>query len=91
MELKRRRLNAFYDAVVVQCNGKRRVDKRVRVVSIAHGTRYVSSAARNVEVVHETLSASAEDRDYCMILADSLVDVYREEAVLQMWQDETAS
>ena len=87
MELLRRKLNDSYDVVVVQCNGKKRADKIIRVVSIAHGTRYVSSKARNVEVVHETASTSAEDLDYCMRLADSLADVYRAESVAQIMKD----
>lgn len=87
MELKRRRLDEFYDVVVVLCNGKKRADKVIRVVSIVHGTPYVSSKARNVEMVHETASASADDRDFCMELADSLADVYRAEAVTRIMQD----
>lgn len=65
------------DAVIVRCNGKRRADAVLRVVTLVPGTRYTRITASNVlEYLDSVPAGERGGLQECFTLVDCLVDEY---------------
>ena len=64
------------DAVIVRCNGSRRADKVLRVVTLEPGTAYRSIAAPNILEHLDTVPYTPEGMEECKHLVGALAVEY---------------
>ena len=67
------------DAVIVRCNGKRRADAVLRVVTLEPGTPYTRITASNVLEHLDSMPADDVGLQDCFMLVACLADEYARE------------